>query len=338
MSAPTPEEGLTAELLSVTSFAELETMPRSRVASRIVLLNIPTADWEAWAHMRVLGPSATARCGAAVVLVRAFATDRAAPLRTGHVVYEFGVPEIPAAAVSAAEAEALHRMGDGVRVHLRMGCRRGPETSALNLIGEIPGRERPEEIVLLCAHLDSWDVGQGAQDNGAGCLMALEAARAIGRLPRPPRRTIRVLLAAGGVTGAQGLKAYLDAHRSQLGQHVAVIEVDGGTGPARGFLWAPADVDAEGRLRVLDLDGLRQRLGELEATGLTEARWGWDVGIITRAGLPALFLEQDGERYFEVLHSPEDRLDLVRKEDLSRNAVILALAAHFLAEAEEAAG
>lgn len=332
MSVPTPEEGLTGEILSVGSFEELEGLPEERVAGRIVLMDIPTGDWEDWVRVRVMGASAAARRGASAVLVRSFATERAQPVRTGRVVYEFGVPEIPAAAISTEDAQWLHQAGQGVQVHLRMRCQLLPEALSQNLIGEIPGRERPEEIVLLNAHLDSWDLGQGAQDNGAGCLLAMECARLIGQLNPRPRRTVRVLLAAGGVTGGHGMMAYLESHQTELSRHLAVIEVDGGSGPGRGFFWAPFRSEGTGRFRSLDLEGLRASLAPLRASRITESLWGWDIDSITRTGVPLLSLEQEMPQYLDVLHSSKDSIDSVRDEDLRRNAAILALAVHFLAD------
>jgi len=330
LSIPTPREGLSAEIVVVGSLDELAGLPEAGVSGRIVVFDASTSDWEAWVRLRVNGASAAGRRGAVAALVRSFATECAQTLRTGTVVYEFGVPKIPVAAITAEDAEALHGLGTGVRVHLRMHCRQMPETCSQNVIGEIPGQGRPEEIVLLHAHLDSLDVGQGALDNGAGCLMVLEAARLVGRLKAKPRRTLRVLLSAGGVTGAQGMKAYLERHRAELDRHVALIEVDGGSGPGRGFLWAPARIADHKRTVPLDLEGLRASLEPLGASRITEALWGWDTESITQMGVPAMLLDQDSASYLDVLHSSKDSIAEVRDEALRRNAAILALAAYFL--------
>lgn len=337
LSVPTPPEGIEAELLVVDSLEALGSLPDGRVDGRIVLLNQAADDWEAWVRMRVGGASAAGRKGAVGVLVRAFAAGQTRPLRTGSVVYEFGLPKIPAAAISAADGDALKELGEGVKIHLRMGGQQGPDALARNVVGELPGWEQPEEVVLLTAHLDSWDVGQGAQDDGAGCLLVMEVARLLRRLNPRPRRTLRVLLSAGGVTGGQGLKHHLEQQGPSLARHRALVEVDGGSGAGQGFLWAPARGQGAEGLRSADLEGLRTRLAHLGADCLTEAVWGWDIESITEKGLPVLLLDQDSTAYLEVLHSPLDTFDSVCEPALRRNLAILALATHYLAETLEPA-
>lgn len=333
-SLPTPPGGLIADLVAVDAVEALEALPRAEVEGKIALLDVPTDSWEAWVRLRVSSASRAARCGAAAVLVRALAVGGLAPPRTGSLVYEFGPPRIPAAAISAEEAILLHRelrAGEAVRLALHLDSRRSEDGRAYNIRGELPGSERPEEVVLLCAHLDSWDVGQGAQDNGAGCALLLEVARLLGELPQAPGRTVRVLLAAGGVAGSRGLKAYLEGHAAELGRHIALLEVDGGAGPARGLLVAPPpDPTLPGR-RFPNLNGLAPRLEPLGAGRITEGGWGWDVETLGSFGVPMLFLDQDWSRYVEVLHSAEDRIERVQDAELRRNAAILAVTAVHLA-------
>src|SRR5258708_23575045 len=141
-----------------------------------------------------------------------------------------GTPRIPAAAVATEDAELLHRLvvRGSTRVHLVLGCGGQPDVESANVVAEVRGREHPEEVVVLGAHLDSWDLAQGAVDDGAGVVIAMETARLIARLPRAPRRTVRVVLFMNEENGLDGAKAYAKAHAAELPRHVAALEADGG--------------------------------------------------------------------------------------------------------------
>src|SRR5262249_36954191 len=151
---------------------------------------------------------------------------------TGATNYEDGIPKIPAAALSIPDAELLERLlreKKPVRVRFTLSCHDDPDAETANVVGEIAGREKPEEIVVLGAHLDSWDLATGAIDDGAGCGIVIEAARRIGELPRHPRRTVRVVLYANEEHGLAGARAYRQAHDAELAQHAAALEADSGT-------------------------------------------------------------------------------------------------------------
>ena len=244
-SVATPDGGLEGEIVRVASLEELAGKPADAVRGRIVFIDQPTArtsdgaGYGAAGHVRSAGPSAAAKLGATGLLIRSIGTDDNRLPHTGGTHYDADVAKIPAAALSAPDAALLTRLvrRGPVRVRFTLGCRTLPDAESANVIGEIPGRERPQEIVLLGAHLDSWDLGTGAIDDAAGCGIVIEAARQIGLMAQKPRRTIRVVLFANEENGLKGGKAYAEAHAAELASHVAALEADLGQGPPLGFSW-----------------------------------------------------------------------------------------------------
>ncbi|HZI08781.1 MAG TPA: M20/M25/M40 family metallo-hydrolase, partial [Myxococcus sp.] len=233
-SAPTPPEGLTAEVVEVTSLEELAALGDS-VKGKIVFFNhtmAVAADYGRFAGLRGRGPAVAAKAGAVGALVRSLATASLRSPHTGSTRFEDNGPRIPAAAVATEDADLLHRLlqGGPVRVKLVLGCSELPEADSHNIIAEIPGREKPKEVVLISAHLDSWDVGTGAHDDGAGVAMVMEAARLIAKLKQKPRRTVRVVLFMNEENGLRGARAYAEAHAAELERHVAAMEMDAGGG------------------------------------------------------------------------------------------------------------
>ena len=236
-SVGTPPEGVTAEVRVVSTFAELDSLG-AEAGGKIILFDAPFVDYETTVAYRVHGASRAARLGAVATLVRSITPASLDTPHTGTLFYAGDAPRIPAAAVTLEDARLIHRMvarGDTVRVHLTMEAQTLPDAPSANVVGEIPGRERPEEIVLLGSHLDSWDVGQGAQDDGSGCLAVIEAAHLIGKLDLGPRRTIRVVLFVNEEDGLRGGLGYRDRHAAELERHVAAIESDLGNGPLQGY-------------------------------------------------------------------------------------------------------
>jgi hypothetical protein len=343
MSVPTPKGGVTAEVVVVGSFAELEKLPSEKVKDRIVLFDVPFTGYGATARYRVLGASAAAKKGAVGALVRSLSPVSLDTPHTGVLHYQEDAPKIPAAAVSMENATMMRRMwerGERITLHLEMACEQLPDVAAANVVGEVVGSEKPEEIVLVSGHLDSWDVGQGAQDDGVGCALALEAGHLIQRLGLKPRRTVRVVLFANEENGNRGGLGYLEAHRQELSKHVAAMESDSGNGLAKGLgleLHDPKGgpvMDKEralARFRSL----LKPYLEPLGAGVLEAGGSGVDVEPIVAAGVPGVGVEHDVTHYWDVHHSKADTFDKINREDLAKNSAIVAIATFLLADMPE---
>jgi len=273
---------------------------------------------------RLHGASEAAKRGARAVLVRSVT---AVSLRTPHagaLGYDEGVRKIPAAAISTEDADLLARLArrGPVEVELSLGARTLPDAPSANVVGELAGRELPDEIVLLGAHIDSWDVGQGASDDGAGCVAVMEALRLLRAAGLVPRRTVRTVLFTSEEYLLAGARAYRERHGRE--HHVAAFETDYG-------MAAP---DAIG---VGSEDGARAMaplLPLFARFGIRRFRphaFGADVQPIVETGAAAFDLEPDGHHYFDIHHTEADTLDKIRPEDLRRNAAAIALLAWVLA-------
>jgi carboxypeptidase Q len=212
-----------------------------------------------------------------------------------------------------------------VRLELRMGAKRLPDAPSANAIAELRGREKPEEIVVIGGHIDSWDVGDGSTDDGAGCLMAMEAALMLEELGLVPRRTIRVVLFTNEENGLRGATAYFEAHGHET--HVAAIEADSGSGEPRGL-----DVASQDQAVVRPLADLAPLFVGLGA-GRIESGWGGaDIAPLTEAGVLSLSVRPNGSRYFDLHHSPADTIEKIDPAHLQKNAAAMALMAYILAE------
>jgi len=334
-SVATPQGGIEAEVVVLRSFGELEAR-KDALRRKIVFFDVPTertADGSGYAKsvvFRTDGASRAARYGAAGMLVRSIGTDSNRLPHTGALDYAKDQPKIPAAALSIPDADLLARLLERgpVRVRFALACGARPDALSANVVGEIPGREKPEEIVLLGAHLDSWDLGRGAIDDGAGCGIVVEAARQIAALPRRPRRTVRVVLFANEENGLAGGRAYAYAHGPELVRHAAALEADSGTGRPLGLSWnagpsaAPLFAGISGVLATLDAPRLE-----------TEGYGGADISPLIVAGVPLVGLDQDASTYFDFHHTANDTFDKIVPKDLDRATAAAAAIAWCLAEA-----
>ncbi len=334
-SVATPEGGLEGEVVGLKSFDELEAK-KDAVRGRIVFYDVRTerttdgTGYGTSVVYRSNGPSRAAKYGAAGVLVRSIGTDVNRLPHTGALDYAADQPKIPAAALSIPDADLLARLlerGGPVRVRFTLACGERPDAESANVVGEIPGRERPEEVVLLGAHLDSWDLGRGAIDDGAGCGIVIEAARQIGALPRRPRRTIRVVLFANEENGLAGGKAYARAHEAELVRHAAALEADSGTGRPLGLSWSAGPSASPLFARIAGILALLGA-GQLKPEGYGGA----DVSPLLAAGVPLVGLLQDSSTYFDFHHTANDTFDKIVPKDLDRAAAAAAAAAWCLAE------
>lgn len=334
-SVGTGPEGVEAELIEAESLEALDALGE-KARGKIVLLYKKTerardgAGYGRTVSLRVEGAIHAARVGAAGVLIRSLSTAETRLPHTGMMRYDDSVRKIPAAALATPDADFLHRLlasGQVPRVRFRLGCRTLADADSANVVGEIAGRETPEEIVVMGAHLDSWDLGTGAVDDGAGCATMIEAARLIGALPRRPRRTLRVVLFANEENGARGAKAYFTRHESELGRHVAALEADSGAGHAYGFTYG-AGAGAETVLGEIGRMLLTVGSGELIAGG----EGGVDIAPLRAAGVPLFGIRQDSSHYFDVHHSADDTFDKVNRADLDSGVALSAVLAYALAD------
>jgi carboxypeptidase Q len=307
-SAPTPPGGVEGEVVEVDS---LEALATAQVAGRIVYFHhemSAASEYEKASELRTRGPARAAARGAIATLVRTLATASLRSPHTGAVVFKDPSSRIPAVAIATEDAAVLHRWlhAGPVRVRLVLGCRNDPDVESANVVAEIKGRERPSEIVLLGAHLDSWDLAVGAQDDGAGVVIVLDSARLIARLKPAPRRTIRFVLFMNEENGGAGSKAYAAAHGKE--NHVVGLEADAGSGRAQSV-----EVHAgDGGTQLLA--PLVQPLGVLgiAARVQTGPRHGADLGALARTrGLATVGVRQDSSHYFDIHHSAADTLDKV---------------------------
>jgi carboxypeptidase Q len=336
-SAATPPEGLTAEVLVVGSFDELRARA-AEAAGRIVLYDVPFTTYGETVRYRSTGAIEAARVGAVASLIRSVGPVSLRTPHTGAMRYEEGAPRIPAAALALEDAALLRRLqarGGRPVVRLTMGARTEPDARSRNVIGEIRGRERPEEVVLLACHIDSWDVGQGVVDDAGGCAVAWESVRLLHALGLRPRRTVRAVLFTNEENGLRGALAYRDSLGDTVAGHVFAIESDGG-------VFAPVGVgvtatDAAFAMVEAVEPLILPLLTESEAaeTGVTRGGGGADIGPLMRAGVPGAHLNTDAVEYFWVHHTPADTVDKLDPADVQRNVAVMATLAYVLAEMPE---
>jgi carboxypeptidase Q len=331
-SAATPPEGITAEVVEVSSLEELVALG-DRVKGRIVFFTHDmkvTEDYGRFAALRGRGPSAAAKAGAAGALVRSLATASLSTPHTGSTRFDEGVTPVPAASVTVEDAALLHRLlaeGGPVRVRLVLGCKELPEADSFNVVAEVKGREKPEEIVLIGAHLDSWDVGSGAHDDGAGVVMVMEAARLLARQKPAPRRTVRVVLFMNEENGLRGARAYAEAHAAELPRHVAAMEMDSGGGRPLGVQLRAGEGAPE-----LVRPWLSPLVALSSGTILPGEAGGADLSPLVPARVPMFSVRTDASRYFDVHHSHADTLDKVEPEALAKSTAAVAWMTYVMAE------
>ncbi|MCW5801270.1 MAG: M20/M25/M40 family metallo-hydrolase [Deltaproteobacteria bacterium] len=342
-TVPTPKGGITAPVVVVRSWDELEASA-DRVKGAIVLYDVAMPAWTEdkgsgygdVAPFRTRGPSRAAKLGAAAVLMRSVTARSLRSPHTGALSYDPALPKIPAAAVTVEDAEQIARLAAAgpVTVRLRLESQQLPDAPSANVLGELRGRELPDEVVVIGAHLDSWDVGQGAHDDGAGCVTMMQALTVLRRLGLQPRRTIRVVLFTNEENGLRGGRAYAETHRDELGKTVLAVEADAGGFPPRGFsLEAKPEVAPRALARLQQIVSLyRPGLGPLHARA---GHGGADISPMVPAGVPTVGLEVDGRLYFDYHHSEADTLDKVDPVHLADDVAAVAVLAFVAADLPE---
>jgi Zn-dependent M28 family amino/carboxypeptidase len=335
-SVATPPEGLEAEIVLFKNYYELLAAPAGSLKGKIAVVTQPmtrTQDGSGYGFankIRSAGPAEAARRGAVGYLLRSLATDNNRIAHTGGTHYAEDAPKIPAAALSVPDAEQLERLvalGEPVRVRMILTPRDlGPVTSQ-NVIAELTGRQQPSEMVLLGAHLDSWDLGTGAIDDGAGVAIVMAATKLIHDLPQRPRRTIRVVLFGSEETGLWGGNAYAKTHAAELDHYVLVAEPDLGQGPIYRFQTGVADPDEASLKRI------REALAPLGVLpGDNNSHGSSDVEPLAEAHVPAVTLDMDATDYFDLHHTANDTLDKIRPERINQSTAVYAVFTYLAAE------
>ena len=326
-SIGTPQAGIEAPVIVVGSWGELEARAAD-AKGRIVLYNVPFTSYGETVQYRSTGAARAAKLGAVAVLLRSVGPIGLRTPHTGALRYADDVPRIPAAAITVEDAERLQRLQDRgvpVTVRLMMEAKFLPEAPSANVIGEIRGSERPEEIVVVGGHFDSWDVGTGATDDGGGCIATWEALRLMKKVGLRPRRTVRVVLFTNEENGLRGGLAYRDQHRRELANHVLMIESDGGVFEPKGFGFSGSEA---GRRLVESIATLLDRIGASEI----RPGGGADIGPSVEAGgIPAMSLNVEGN-YFLIHHTQADTIDRIPPIDIAKSAAAIAVMAYVVAD------
>ncbi|NIM02377.1 MAG: M20/M25/M40 family metallo-hydrolase [Acidobacteria bacterium] len=345
-SVGTPPEGITAPVVIVGSFEELEALGRERVEGKIVVYAV---EWEGYGRtvqFRSRGASRAAALGAVAALIRSATGHSLNTPHTGALRYDEDHPEIPAAALTAEDAAWFRRMaelGRDVTVRLTMEARMLDDVESYNVIAEIPGSERPEEIVVMGGHYDSWDVGEGVHDDGAACVAAWQALRLIDRLGLRPRRTLRVVLWTNEENGLRGGREYRAAlSDEEVANHVAAIEMDGGCERPVGFGFGLSGVDPTAEERdpgyeraLVKLEQIGRLLEAIDAQDIRRGGGGADIGPLMRSGVPGLGLRTVGEHYFDWHHTDADTLDKVDPQSFRKAIALLGVMGYVLADMPE---
>jgi Zn-dependent M28 family amino/carboxypeptidase len=338
-SVATPAQGVTAEVVVVSNFDELAALGHDKVAGKIVLFNYKfdkqlaatgrggPAYGQAVIY-RAIGASAAAKQGAIAALVRSVGgADYRIP-HTGAMFYQPDAQQIPAAAVTAEDADTLAYLAKqgSVRMHLVLTPQKLADVDSYNVVADLKGSEQPDQVVIVSGHLDSWDLGTGAIDDGAGVVVAMQAAQLVKQLGLHPRRTIRVIAWMNEEFGNSGGRAYAAAHKDEAGKHFAAIESDLGAGHPTGFRMAAPVANMpllQPAAQVLQSSGAAM----IQPTEDTET----DIGPLSSLGVPCFGPIQDDRFYFNYHHTAADTLDKVVPRELQENAAVIAVLAYALA-------
>jgi carboxypeptidase Q len=328
-SVGTTGDGVQAEVLVVHTFEELDAKAAA-ARGRIVLFNVPYTNYGETVRFRSTGPSRAARHGAVAMLVRSVGPAGLRTPHTGALQYATDTRKIPAAAISAEDADRLQRMADRgstIVVRLKMDAHVDADAESANVVGEIRGRERPDEVVVVSGHLDSWDVGAGATDDGGGCVVTWEALRIMKKLNLRPRRTVRVVLWTNEENGGRGGLAYRDQHRAELGKHVMMLESDGGVFRPLGFGFTGNDAARDTVKSIASL------LTGIAADQISPGGGGADIGPSMQEGhVPGMSLEVDGSKYFLIHHTAADTIDKIDPVEMAKCAAAVAVMAYVVAD------
>lgn len=330
-SVSTSKNGITAEVIEVSSLDEVEKLGIEKVKGKIVFFNRPMdptqirtfSAYGGAVDQRVYGPSKAAEFGAVAALVRSMTTSSDDFPHTGVTVYKDSLQKVPGIAISTNDADKLSRQikSGPVKVFLKTSCKSLGKKSAPTVIGEIKGTEFPDEIIVVGGHLDSWDVGQGAHDDGSGCIQSIEVLRLFSALGYKPKRTIRCVLFSNEENGLAGGQTYARVSNEKKEFHLAALESDAGGFTPRGFSF-----DADTSVFKTYYKHVSQWLPLLESYGLffEKGGSGADIGPLKSQKGLLIGLRPDSQRYFDFHHTANDRIENVNKRELELGAAAMA--------------
>lgn len=338
-SIATPPGGITAEVIEVRSFEHLRALG-DQAKGKIIFFNQPMdrslpstgAAYGGAVRQRGRGAVEAAKMGGVAAIVRSMTTRLDDHPHTGAMGYEDGVVKVPAAAVSTMGAERLAKRlaaGEKVVLHFEIECETLPDAESANVVADYRGTEKPDEIVLVGGHLDSWDVNQGASDDGTGIVQSIEVMRLWKALGIRPKRTLRVVCFMNEENGLAGGRAYYEAHKDEMAKHVVALESDSGGFTPRGFAFDATNAD------MPDLKAMGSLLEVLGAERITGAGGGADVSPMNAAGVPLASYVPDGHRYFDVHHSALDTIEQINERELEAGAAAMAAMLYMIADREK---
>ncbi|MFT5756544.1 MAG: carboxypeptidase Q [Alteromonadaceae bacterium] len=338
-SISTENSGLTANIAHFQSFDDLKAAADNSLHGKIAFISyrmerhIDGKGYGPAVGARVGGAAVAAQKGASALIIRSVGTDNNRTAHTGIMRYQEGITKIPAASISNPDADMLinqlNRGGD-VSFFLKLIAHSDPEVivKSANVIGEITGSEFPDEIISIGAHLDSWDVGTGALDDGLGIGIMLAAAHHIKQLPNKPKRTIRVILFAAEEVGLLGAKEYMNLHKDNMKNHIIGAEWDYGTGK---IYKMTSGVGSAALPAIKELSHYLQPL-DVELSLDNNAKAQSDMSLLSNAGMPSMDFSPDALAYFDYHHTENDTLDKVNKDDIKQNTAVYTLFAYFSAQ------
>ncbi|WP_144210104.1 M20/M25/M40 family metallo-hydrolase [Shewanella donghaensis] len=337
-SVATPESGIQATIIRFDTLAALQAADPALVKGKIAFIDHKTErhisgkGYGQSVGGRSRGAVAAAEKGAVAVVIRSIGTDHDRMAHTGMMRYKDGIKKIPAAALSAPDADMINLMlkrDKDITLSLNLSSKNLGVATSYNVIAEVTGSSKPDEVVLIGAHLDSWDEGTGAIDDGAGVGIVTAAAKLIQDLPQKPARTIRVVLYAAEEVGIVGAKSYAKQHADELGLHYIAAESDFGAGEIY-------QIDFNVNPNVFEQ--VKTEHSSMTINGVTlgnnKATGGPDVSMMPSLGVPVASLRQDGTDYFDYHHTPNDTLDKIDPTALAQNVAAYAQFAYIMAQSE----
>jgi hypothetical protein len=347
-SVATSADGITAEVVVVNSFADLQSLAPGAVKGKILLFNrkfdkqLAAQQGGGLAYgdavvYRAAAPIVGAGTGAIAVLVRGVGGAEYRIPHTGQTQYAPGVEKIPAAAITAEDADMLANLTSQgpVKMHLTLTPKTLPDAPSFNVIADWKGTEHPEQVVIVSGHLDSWDLGTGAIDDGAGVVVSMQAIHLLSKLGIHPKRTVRFVAWMSEEEGSQGAATYMKEHAAtpqQVADHIGALESDMGAGHPDGVVYAGKPELGEWLQPIARvLDGIKAQ------TFRTSPETGEDIDGLTQKGVPSFAPSQDGRYYFNYHHTPADTFDKVDPRELAENAAVMTVMAYALADSAEPA-